>query len=80
MGCAGRSEPESPSTITHEGAHPATAAAALLLTSLVFASLGVITGIWADTFDQHAFIANIVISPLALVGCVFYSARNLHQP
>lgn len=64
----------------HEGAHPATAAAALLLTGLVFSSLGVITGIWADTFDQHAFIANIVIAPLALIGGVFYSARNLHQP
>ncbi len=63
-----------------EGAHPATAAVALLLTGLVFSSLGVITGIWADTFDQHAFIANIVITPLALVGGVFYSARTLDQP
>ncbi|NUR74913.1 MAG: ABC transporter permease [Thermoleophilia bacterium] len=64
----------------HEGAHPATAIAALLLTGVVFASLGVITGIWADTFDQHAFIANIVITPLALVGGVFYSAHTLHEP
>lgn len=64
----------------HEDAHPATAAAALVLTGLIFSSLGVITGIWADTFDQHAFIANIVITPLALVGGVFYSARTLDQP
>ena len=64
----------------HEGAQPATAAVALLLTGLVFSSLGVITGVWADTFDQHAFIANIVITPLALVGGVFYSARTLHEP
>ena len=64
----------------HEGAQPATAAAALLLTGLVFSSLGVITGVWADTFDQHAFIANIVITPLALVAGVFYSARTLHKP
>lgn len=63
-----------------EGAHPATAAAVLILTGLVFSSLGVITGIWADTFDQHAFIANIVIAPLALVAGVFYSARNLDEP
>jgi ABC-2 type transport system permease protein len=63
-----------------EGAHPALAALALLLTGLVFSSLGVITGIWAETFDQHAFIANIVITPLALVGGVFYSARTLGQP
>ena len=53
---------------------------ALLLTGLVFASLGVITGIWAETFDQHAFIANIVIAPLALLGGVFYSARTLDEP
>ena len=64
----------------NEGAHPATTAAAILLTGFVFSSLGVITGIWADTFDQHAFIANIVITPLALVGGVFYSARALHEP
>jgi ABC-2 type transport system permease protein len=64
----------------HEGAQPTTAAVALILTGLVFSSLGVITGIWADTFDQHAFIANIVITPLALVGGVFYSARTLDEP
>lgn len=64
----------------HEDAHPAIALAAILITGLVFSSLGVITGIWADTFDQHAFIANIVITPLALVGGVFYSARTLHEP
>jgi ABC-2 type transport system permease protein len=64
----------------HEDAQPATATVALLLTGLVFSTLGVITGIWADTFDQHAFIANIVITPLALVGGVFYSARTLDQP
>jgi ABC-2 type transport system permease protein len=63
-----------------EGAQPATTAGALVLTGLVFSSLGVITGIWADTFDQHAFIANIVITPLALVGGVFYSTRTLDQP
>ena len=51
-----------------------------MLTGLVFSSLGVITGIWAETFDQHAFVANIVITPLALLGGVFYSARTLNEP
>jgi ABC-2 type transport system permease protein len=64
----------------HEGAQPALAVLALLLTALVFSSLGVITGVWAETFDQHAFIANIVITPLALLGGVFYSAHTLGQP
>lgn len=64
----------------HESSQPALAALALLLTGLVFSSLGVITGIWADTFDQHAFIANILVTPLALLAGVFYSARTLHEP
>lgn len=63
-----------------EGQQPALAALALLLTALVFSALGVITGVWAETFDQHAFIANIVIAPLALVAGVFYSARTLAEP
>jgi len=49
--------------------------AALILCGLVSAALGVITGIWADTFDQHAFIANLLISPLALLGGVFLRCR-----
>lgn len=36
-----------------------------------------ITGIWAESFDQQAFIANIAITPLALLGGVFYSAQML---
>ena len=63
-----------------EGGRPLLAVLALVFTGLVFSALGVITGIWADTFDQHAFVANIVITPLALVGGVFYSARTLAEP
>ena len=58
----------------------AVAVIALVLTGVIFASLGVITGVWAETFDQHSFIASIVITPLALVGGVFYSARSLGEP
>lgn len=64
----------------HEGAQPVIAVAALVLTGIVFSTLGVITGIWAESFDQHAFVANIVITPLVLVGGVFYSARSLAEP
>src|SRR5439155_14775099 len=28
----------------------------LILSGVIFAALGVITGIWADSFDQHAFV------------------------
>ena len=61
-------------------AHPVILIAALALTGLVFAALGLITGVWAETFDQHAFIANLIITPLALLGGVFYAADRLHQP
>jgi ABC-2 type transport system permease protein len=63
-----------------EGAQPILAALALVLAGLLFSSLGVITALWAETFDQHAFVANIVIAPLALLGGVFYSARTLAAP
>jgi ABC-2 type transport system permease protein len=59
---------------------PAITLVSLALTGLVFSAVGVITGIWAETFDQHSFIANIVITPLALAGAVFYSARTLPEP
>lgn len=59
---------------------PALVIAALLLTGVVFAVLGVITGMWSDTFDQHAFIANVLVTPLALVAGVFYSVERLGQP
>jgi ABC-2 type transport system permease protein len=59
---------------------PLLVVAALGLTGVIFAVLGVITGMWAVTFDQHAFIANVLITPLALVAGVFYSAERLRQP
>lgn len=52
----------------------------LILTGVIFGVLGVITGMWADTFDQHAFIANVLITPLALVAGVFYAVERLPQP
>ncbi len=61
-------------------AHPLALIAALALTGVVFAALGVITGVWAETFDQHAFMANLVIAPLALLAGIFYAAHRLHQP
>lgn len=61
-------------------AEPEIAIASLALTGLAFAALGVVTGIWAESFDHHAFVANVVVTPLALVGGVFYSAETLPEP
>ena len=44
---------------------------------MLFACLGVVTGIWAENFDQLSFVANLVIAPLSLVAGVFYSAQSL---
>jgi hypothetical protein len=59
--------------------HPAVAALALPLTALVSAALRTVMGIWAHTFDNR-FITSIVITPLALLGCVFHSARSPRRP
>lgn len=57
--------------------HPALAFASLGLTGILFAALGVVTGIWAESFDQFSFVANLIIAPLTLVAGVFYSVRLL---
>ncbi|MBL27527.1 MAG: multidrug ABC transporter permease [Rhodospirillaceae bacterium] len=49
------------------------AAAASTLLSLI----GLITGIWADKFDQMAAVTNFVITPLAFLSGTFYSIDRL---
>jgi ABC-2 type transport system permease protein len=43
-------------------------------------ALGTIVGIFAETFDHHTFVNNIVILPLAFVGGTFYSVDRLGSP
>jgi ABC-2 type transport system permease protein len=59
---------------------PLALAAAALSAILLFASLGVIVGIYAQTWDHHSFVSNLVIQPLAFVGGVFYSVDILPSP
>ena len=47
---------------------------------ILFSSLGVIVGIYAESFDHHSFVNNIVILPLAFLGGVFYSVHRLPSP
>ncbi len=54
--------------------------AAVGLGLLLFSALGVVVGIYAETWDHTTFIANIVILPLAFVGGVFYSINVLPSP
>ncbi len=53
-------------------------ATAILL--VLFASLGVVVGVYAETWDQHGFVNNIVILPLSFLGGVFYSIDLLPSP
>ncbi len=43
----------------------------------LFAAFGVVVGIYAKSWDQSAFIQNIVILPLSFLGGVFYSVDLL---
>lgn len=61
-------------------AHPAALALAVLLALVLFSSLGLIVGIYAQTWDQAGFVVNIVILPLSFLGGVFYSIDSLPSP
>ncbi len=60
--------------------HPFELALAIALGLVLFASLGLVVGIYAETWDHTSFIQNIVILPLTFVGGVFYSVHVLPSP
>jgi len=53
---------------------------AVFLLLLLFCSLGVVVGIYANTWDHTSFINNLVILPLSFLGGVFYSVESLPSP
>jgi ABC-2 type transport system permease protein len=59
---------------------PLILAIAVLAGLVLFAALGTIVGIYAETFDHHTFVNNIVILPLAFLGGTFYSISRLGEP
>jgi len=58
-------------------AHPLVALGLLLLAAILFAALGLVTAIWASTFEQVNFIPTFFITPLTFLGGVFYSVEML---
>jgi ABC-2 type transport system permease protein len=54
--------------------------AAVVSGLLLFGAIGVVVGIYAETWDHASFISNMVILPLAFVGGVFYSVDVLPSP
>jgi ABC-2 type transport system permease protein len=59
---------------------PLVLAAALGLLLALFCTFGVVVGIYAQSWDQSAFVQNIVILPLSFLGGVFYSVSSLPSP
>jgi ABC-2 type transport system permease protein len=57
--------------------HPLSMGAFLLLTAATFSLFGFIIGIWANTFEQLAFIPMLVMTPLTFLGGAFYSLDML---
>jgi ABC-2 type transport system permease protein len=60
-----------------EVAHPLVALGLLALVAAAFAALGVVTAVWADTFEQVNFFPTFFITPLTFLGGVFYSIGML---
>jgi ABC-2 type transport system permease protein len=54
--------------------------AAITLALLLFSSLGVVVGIYAESWDHTAFVNNLAILPLTFLGGVFYSVDVLPSP
>jgi ABC-2 type transport system permease protein len=60
--------------------HPFELALAIALMLVLFCTLGVVVGVYANSWDHTAFITNIVILPLSFLGGVFYSVDSLPSP
>ncbi|MBF7071794.1 ABC transporter permease [Glaciecola sp. MH2013] len=62
-----------------EIAHYGVLITTLLLTSVLFATAGLINGIFAKSFDDISIIPTFVLTPLTYLGGVFYSASMLES-
>jgi ABC-2 type transport system permease protein len=58
-------------------AHPVWALWFGLMGSLMLASLGLITSLWAEKFDHAAAVTNFLVTPLSLLSGTFYSIEQL---
>ncbi|HEX7624640.1 MAG TPA: ABC transporter permease, partial [Anaeromyxobacteraceae bacterium] len=58
-------------------AHPLFALLLLVLVAIAFSALGLMTAVWASSFEQVNFFPTFVITPLTFLGGVFYSAHML---
>ncbi len=48
--------------------------------AIMFGAFGVLGGIWADKFDNLAFVTSFLITPLTFLSGTFYSIKVLPEP
>lgn len=48
-----------------------------VLAAITFAAIGLLTGLWAERFEQLNFVPAFVLTPLTFLGGVFYDVRAL---
>ena len=58
-------------------AHPLWMVAFALAGCAMLGTLGIITALWADSYDQMATVQNFIILPLTFLSGVFYSIHSL---
>lgn len=63
-----------------EVAHPLLALALVVLAAVAFSAFGLMTAIWASSFEQVNFFPTFFITPLTFLGGVFYSVSVLPSP
>ena len=59
---------------------PVVLVVAIALLLVLFCSFGVVVGVYAESWDHTAFVTNLVILPLSILGGVFYSIDSLPSP
>ena len=59
--------------------HPWVGLFHIISASIMLALLGVLTGLWSQSFDQLSAITNYIITPLAFLSGTFYSIKQLPQ-
>jgi ABC-2 type transport system permease protein len=57
--------------------HPLYALCFPVLAAVSFGAIGLLTGLWADRFEQLNFVPAFILTPLTFLGGVFYDVRSL---
>ena len=58
-------------------AHPLIGLFHVVAASVMLALLGILTGVWSQSFDQLSAITNYIITPLSFLSGTFYSIKDL---